>query len=240
MKSRVVRGGPTPTLQCVLFALGQGQRLSGSSPGGQKNSLWLTPPVLLLFPFHRGRLRLREVKRLAQSHTASEWQAQECEPGQLCTFCSSAQLWTLSVHSSETQTKISWWGLGWSRLGLPSWSSVPAFPARSHCPPLPSVDQARGPECCFQPGFRGAFSPYPASRAFDCSPAPPLPLPGLSPPPPLAAIHPAACPSLWAWPMSGTGLATPPPQDRAGAAFRLCGGAQKATESGHHELPGVS
>lgn len=37
-----------------------------------------------LFPFQR----LREVKGLAQSHTASEWQAREREPGQLCTFCS--------------------------------------------------------------------------------------------------------------------------------------------------------
>lgn len=39
----------------------------------------------------------------------------------------------------------------------------------------------------------------------------PLPLPGRSLPPPLAAIHPAICPSLWAWPMSGTELASPPP-----------------------------
>lgn len=163
-------------------------------------------------------------------------------------FCSALDLGSLFFRERKNKNKTP----GGPHLRWPKASpgpppgfgfSCPGVTAR-RCPAL-----IRSPWACAAfpvpcGGPAGGLSLHPASGGCDCSPAPPLPLLGLSPPPPLAAIHPAACPSLWAWPMSGTRMATTspsaPPPSPGGRCASALQRARKATERGHHELPGVS
>lgn len=148
-------------------------------------------------------------------------------------FCSALDALSLFLKKK----KISWWVHTWSqgRISLAplSCQALTVLPCTALVrTPLGLSEAPPAPSC-------RVFSPLPAYPAGDCSPTP-------APPPSWAQPAPSPrCHSPRSLPLP-LGLANVrdraghPPSSSPSAAFRLCSGAQKATERGHHELPGVS